>query len=57
MSGYMELIMRTTGCSQDEAAQVEDLMRSVVFHSTLDWQTREALEEGARTAYLVLQEM
>ncbi len=26
-------------------------MREDIFHSTLDWQTREELEQGAREAY------
>lgn len=31
--------------------EVEDTMRHVIFHSTLDWQPRALLEDGAREAY------
>lgn len=54
MTGYQKSIMQDTGCSAEEAAEVEDIMRDVVFHSTLDWQTREQFAEGARQAYEVL---
>jgi len=31
-------------------AEIEDWMRNIIFHSTLDWQTREQLKRAARTA-------
>lgn len=54
---YSDLIREATGCTQAQVDEIEDLMRDVVFHSTLDWQTREQLERGARTAYSVMREM
>ena len=48
MSRYREIIKQTTGCTDAQAVEVEDVMRNVIFHSTLDWQTREELEEAAR---------
>ena len=57
MGFYCEVIMSATGCSRDEAGELEDIMRNVIFHSTLDWLTREKLEEEARLAQAVLQEM
>ena len=54
MSTYQQLIRRVTKCSAAEAIQVEDLMRNVVFHATLDWQTREELEKAARMALIVV---
>jgi hypothetical protein len=55
--GYTLTIMSATGCSPAEADRIEDIMRGVIFHSTLDWQTREELEEAARLAVMVLQQM
>lgn len=44
------LIAAVTGATGADAAQVEVIMREEIFHSTLDWQTREQLEDGARQA-------
>lgn len=33
---------------------IEHIMRSNVFHSTLDWQSREQLIDGARAAHSLL---
>ena len=33
--------------------EVEDIMRHEIFHSTLDWQTLEQLQQGAKEAYEV----
>ena len=57
MSRYREIIRRTTGCDSAKAAEVEDVMRNVIFHSTLDWQTREELEDAARLAVEILREL
>lgn len=57
MSIYRDTIKQATGCTDSEAAQVEDVMRNVIFHSTLDWQTREELEEAARMGLQVVREM
>jgi hypothetical protein len=57
MEFYREIIMSATGCSREEAMKIEDIMRDVIFHSTLDWLTREEFEEGARLAQAVLREM
>jgi hypothetical protein len=51
---YRKLIKRATGCTDAEAALVEDVMRHDIFHSTLDWQTREELEEAAREGFEVV---
>jgi hypothetical protein len=34
--------------------EIEDCMRHTIFHSTLDWQTREQFDQGARDAVEVL---
>lgn len=56
MSIYRETIKRATGCTDAEAVGIEDVMRNVIFHSTLDWQTRQELEEGARLAIEVIRQ-
>jgi len=57
MSAPEELIISITGCSPAEASEIEEIMRDVIFHSTLDWQTREELDRAALLAQAVLQEM
>lgn len=52
---YNRVIMDHLGCSADEAAMVEDIMRNEVFHSTLDWQTAAELKRGAREAWAILE--
>ena len=54
MSTYRDTIKRATGCTDADAVRIEDVMRNVIFHSTLDWQAREELEEGARLAVEVI---
>ena len=54
---YEEHIIKTVQCSATEATVVEEIMRSHIFHSTLDWQTTEEFESGARQAFAVLTEM
>jgi hypothetical protein len=53
--GDIRLVMEATHCDEDSAKRVLEIMREVVFHSTLDWQTREEFQDGARKAYVVLQ--
>ena len=54
---YEEHIIKTVQCSEAEATVVEEIMRSYIFHSTLDWQSVEEFESGAREAYAVMKEM
>ena len=56
-SFYQQLIMETLGCDEAHAQAIEEIMRQDIFHSTLDWQTREQLEEAAREAELILQSL
>jgi hypothetical protein len=51
---YEQLIREVTGCSAEDAPLIEDLMRHEVFHSTLDWQSRDLLAAGAREAASLL---
>tara|TARA_R110000824_G_scaffold347505_1_gene534263 strand:+ start:283 stop:447 length:165 start_codon:yes stop_codon:yes gene_type:complete len=49
--------MDATGCKRTEVPSIDDIMRDYIFHSTLDWQTREQLDKAAVLAYSVLLEM
>lgn len=57
-SFYQEIIMGAVpGCTPERAVAIEEVMRQDIFHSTLDWQTREQLEEAAREAEVILQSL
>ena len=51
---YERDIIEQLGCSSQDASMVEDIMRRFVFHSTLDWLSREELDRGAREAWEML---
>lgn len=57
LTGYQKSIVADCGCSPKEAVEVEDLMRDVIFHSTLDWQTAKEFRKGAREAFDLLKAM
>lgn len=57
MPGYADIITEALGCSPKDAAAVEDVMRHTIFHSTLDWQTREQLQAAAWDAVEVMRLM
>jgi hypothetical protein len=50
-SPYAPGIAFATGAPESILAILENLMREEIFHSTLDWQSQEQLDEGARQAY------
>ena len=55
LTGYQVLIQEATGVTElDHIERIEDTMRNVIFHSTLDWQSREQLEQGAREALQII---
>jgi len=43
--------------THEEISEIEDIMRHSIFHSTLDWQTREQLQTAAREAWEILKEL
>lgn len=54
-TGYQELIQEATGVTDlEHIERIEDTMRHVIFHSTLNWQTREQLMQGAREALQII---
>ena len=50
------LIQEATGAPRSDLAMIENIMRNDIFHSTLDWQTREQLSSAARQAFRLLSE-
>jgi hypothetical protein len=56
MSGYTDIIREAfqSPLTKAQADEIEDVMRHTIFHSTLDWQTREELHDGAREAAKIL---
>ena len=51
LSYYQENIINVTGCKPEDAEEIENYMRDVIFHSTLDWQSKAQFNKGAKTAY------
>ena len=52
LRGYAAAISKATGATDEKTlAAIEDTMRHVIFHSTLDWQTSREFNKGAREAY------
>lgn len=55
---YHQIISEATGITDPrQLLRIEEVMRHDIFHSTLDWQTKEELEEAAKTAVTVLNEL
>ena len=54
-TGYQMLIQEATGVTdQEHIERKEYTMHLVIFHSPLDWQTREQLMLGAREALQII---
>ena len=53
---YTKMIMAATGASEQDAHPIEEIMREDIFHSTLDWQTKEQFNAGAKEAAALLPE-
>tara|TARA_Y100000034_G_C6597791_1_gene259949 strand:- start:343 stop:531 length:189 start_codon:yes stop_codon:yes gene_type:complete len=52
MSLYRDTLMEVTGITNaDDLAAIEDIMRHDIFHSTLDWQTRDQILKAAKEAH------
>ena len=56
LSLYQEMIREATAAPVEALAILENIMRDEVFHSTLDWQSKEEFAEGAREAYAIYQQ-
>jgi hypothetical protein len=55
MNPLHHLIQRATNAPARDLALIENIMREDIFHSTLDWQTRDQLVAAAREAFALLQ--
>ena len=49
---FSELIEETLKCSlpQKEKDEIENIVRTTIFHSTLDWQTKGQLKKAIKEA-------
>lgn len=55
---YAAIISDATGVTAPaDLAEIEECMRKDIFHSTLDWQTRDQLAAAAIEAWEVVQIM
>ncbi len=54
MTHLSRLIQRATKAPDKDLLLIEHIMRSDVFHSTLDWQSDEQLVAGAKEAHALL---
>lgn len=50
MNHYQRLIWQATRAPVGDLVLIENIMREEIFHSTLDWQTREQLVQAAHEA-------
>ena len=53
---YRRLIQEATGAPAEDLVRIENIMRDEIFHSTLDWQSRDQLADAARQAFARLKE-
>lgn len=51
LGGYAPAIEEATGAPVPALPILEEIMRTEVFHSTLDWQSPAEFQEGARKAH------
>ena len=51
MTAYQKSIIEVTKCSLEDSKEIEDYMRNIYFHSTLDWQSKAQFNKGARESY------
>lgn len=55
MSHYQKSISKLTDITDArDLGEIEETMRNDIFHSTLDWQTKEQLDKGAFDAIELL---
>lgn len=52
LRGYAADIAKATGCTDsDTLDEIEEMMRHVIFHSTLSWLSIRQFNKGAREGY------
>jgi len=57
MTFYEKQIKEATKCEDKDVAEIEDYMRNIIFHSTLDWQTKAQFNKSAKQAWNDIQFM
>ena len=57
MTHYQQQIIKATGCKESDTHEIEEYMREIVLHSTLDWLTITQFNKAARTAWKDIQWM
>lgn len=56
LKGYLKSISEATGVTNvADLNEIEDYMRNVYFHSTLDWQSEAQFNKGARESWADIQ--
>jgi hypothetical protein len=56
MNLYQQIIAKATGLTDiDKIRMVEDYMRQIYFHSTLNWQTQSQLNRAAKVSAIELE--
>ncbi len=54
---YSDRISKATGVTDKvDLEYIEDAMRHVIFHSTLDWQDSRTFNKGAKEAWAMIKE-
>jgi len=47
---YNKRIQQITGCNEQQATEIEEIMREDILHSTLDWLSRSQFEKATKEA-------
>lgn len=55
MNPLRRIIQRATSAPDCDLPMIENIMREDIFHSTLDWQTRNQIIRAAREAFALLE--
>ncbi len=53
LSSYQRKVLQQLGCTHEEALIIEDLMRTEILHSTLDWLSDAEFRKAAGQAGLL----
>lgn len=53
MSIYDKIIMEATGCTEEMAGKLAEIMKADIFKSSFDWKTTEELTAAAEEAVIL----
>lgn len=51
LNSYQTTIIKVTGCSTEDASEIEDYMRETIFQCPLEWQSANDFDRAAKEAY------